>query len=190
MVKNPIQEERIKSYFLSSAKEIIRGEGVRALSVRTVAERAGYSYATLYNYYKDLKELVFHCVGDFLNELRDFVAQSNKIKKEKQRDFLNTSKAFCNYFVQYPGTFHVIFAEQMTEIILNDRITEEIDIHFQDIFNDFYDDLAAKKNVHKNVIFEMHKNIIVGALTFYILRRTPKSYNDFLKKIETSINNL
>ena len=52
---NIIQEERIRKYFIDAAKELIRGEGLSVVTARNVAERAGYSYATLYNYFKDIR---------------------------------------------------------------------------------------------------------------------------------------
>ena len=53
-----IQEERIRGFFLTAAKDLIRAEGVGVVTARNVAERAGYSYATLYNYFKDIRDLI------------------------------------------------------------------------------------------------------------------------------------
>ena len=74
MRNRQIQEERIKTYFLDSAKNLLRAEGLKGVSVRNVAYRAGYSYATLYNYFKDINDLLFRCVEDFCQEVGDFVA--------------------------------------------------------------------------------------------------------------------
>ena len=49
-----IQEQRIKGYVIQAAKEILKGEGLKSISVRNIADQAGYSYATLYNYFKDI----------------------------------------------------------------------------------------------------------------------------------------
>ena len=54
MENKEIQEERVRSYFVQAANEILRGEGITNLSVRNVSEKAGYSYATLYNYFKNI----------------------------------------------------------------------------------------------------------------------------------------
>ena len=53
MEKKEIQEQRMRGYFIQATKEIIKGEGIKSVSVRNIADRAGYSYATLYNYFKD-----------------------------------------------------------------------------------------------------------------------------------------
>ncbi len=43
MKNRQIQEERIKSYFLDSAKNLLKAEGLKSVSVRNVAYHAGYS---------------------------------------------------------------------------------------------------------------------------------------------------
>ncbi len=56
----------LSEIFLNSAKGIIDEEGISGISARKVGERAGYSYATIYNYYKDLNELIGKCAIDCL----------------------------------------------------------------------------------------------------------------------------
>ena len=72
MDKKEIQERRMKGYFIDATKELLKGEGLSAVSVRSVADKAGYSYATLYNYFKDLNDLIFECVRDFQTEWECF----------------------------------------------------------------------------------------------------------------------
>jgi DNA-binding transcriptional regulator YbjK len=82
MVSNKeLQEKRMRGYFIDAAKETLKGEGLKAVNVRTVAERAGYSFATMYNYFKDLNELIFICVKDFMSECEAFA--------DEQTDQLN-----------------------------------------------------------------------------------------------------
>ena len=59
--------------FNEANKETLKGEGLKAVSVRTVSEQAGYSFATLYNYFKDLNELIFICVKDFMMECETLI---------------------------------------------------------------------------------------------------------------------
>ena len=41
-----IQEQRVRQYFIDATREILKGEGLKAVNVRAVSERAGYSFAT------------------------------------------------------------------------------------------------------------------------------------------------
>ena len=65
MKNKELQEKRMKGYFIQATKDILKGEGLKGISVRNIADQAGYSYATLYNYFKDINDLVFVCVNDF-----------------------------------------------------------------------------------------------------------------------------
>ena len=59
MEKKEIQEQRMRQYFIDAAKEIIKGEGLKCISTRNVSDRAGYSYATMYNYFKNINDLIY-----------------------------------------------------------------------------------------------------------------------------------
>jgi AcrR family transcriptional regulator len=95
---------------------MLKGEGLRSINVRAVADRAGYSYATLYNYFKDIKELIFICVQGFQDEAEIIVRKetsSMPAGKERIREIL---KSYIRYFVQYPGIFELFFVEKMNDI--------------------------------------------------------------------------
>jgi AcrR family transcriptional regulator len=105
MSNKEIQEQRMRGYFIQATKEILRGEGLRNVSVRNIAERAGYSYATLYNYFKDIKDLIFECVKDFQAECEDHVRRETKNSARGKEKIEAIVKAYVKYFVQYPGIF-------------------------------------------------------------------------------------
>ena len=104
MRNRQIQEERIKTYFLDSAKNLLRAEGLKGVSVRNVAYRAGYSYATLYNYFKDINDLLFRCVEDFCQEVGDFVAARTEGGAPGREGLRRTARAYVEYFVEYPSS--------------------------------------------------------------------------------------
>ena len=54
MKNKDVQEMRMKNYFIQATKEILKSEGIKHVSVRSVADRAGYSYTTMYNYFKEI----------------------------------------------------------------------------------------------------------------------------------------
>ena len=56
--KKQIQKARIIHYFIEAAVKIIDEEGIEGVSIRKVADIAGYNSATLYNYFDDLPHLL------------------------------------------------------------------------------------------------------------------------------------
>ena len=103
----------IKTYFLDSAKNLLRAEGLKGVSVRNVAYRAGYSYATLYNYFKDINDLLFRCVEDFCREVAEFVAARTEGVAPGREGLRRTARAYVEYFVEYPGVFELFFLERL-----------------------------------------------------------------------------
>ena len=51
------KRKRIMSYFINATIELMEEEGIENLSIRKVADRAGYNSATLYHYFSNLDEL-------------------------------------------------------------------------------------------------------------------------------------
>lgn len=56
--KRQLQKKRMMHYFIDAAVQIIDEEGIDGVSIRKVADIAGYNSATLYNYFDDLPHLV------------------------------------------------------------------------------------------------------------------------------------
>lgn len=113
MNKNQIQKERIRGYFIQAAMEILRGEGIRDLSVRHVAEKAGYSYATLYNYFKDLNALLTACINEFLDEAKISIGSSIQYIPNGKQRIAMIIYTYIRYFVQYPGIFELVYSTKL-----------------------------------------------------------------------------
>lgn len=192
MVSNKeLQEKRMRGYFIEAAKEILKGEGIKALNVRAVSERAGYSFATLYNYFKDLNELTFICVQDFLDECESFTEEQSRGKTTGVISLKFRMKAVINYFTQYPGIFELCFVEKMND--LGSRQSTGLMIF------DFTDKMASDDlnaaiaegliSESKAQIIRMNlRNSIVGMLILYLNRHQPGDYKEFMKIVENQLD--
>ena len=186
-----IQESRIRGYFIEAAKETLKGEGLKAVNVRTVSERAGYSFATLYNYFKDLNELIFICVKDFMDECETFTREQS-MKFAPGRDGLKARmKACINYFVQYPGIFELFYVERMNDIGAR-QPTARMIYEFTDRLG--AEDIAVMiKNgeidteVAENIRLNL-RNTIPGLLLLYNNRLQPSDYKEFISMAERQID--
>ena len=193
MKNKEIQERRMKEYFIQAAKDILRGEGLKGISVRNVADQAGYSFATLYNYFKDINDLIFYCVQDFQEECRIFVFD----KTEKMPSGLEKVKAmalsYTNYFSEYPGIFELFyltkvgdFGNKQTTIALINRSLDgicESELNYcveSHIFE------AERAELVKSQL----RYTIIGLLLLYLNRRTPDSYSEFINRVSTQIDHI
>jgi AcrR family transcriptional regulator len=182
-MKNKIQEGRMKQYFIDAATEIIRGEGIQAVSVRTVAERAGYSYATLYNYFTDLNELLIICTQLFAEESKNYVTEGIKNLPQEKDSIEMRLEILSRYFVQYPGIFRLIFLENITNIGNDFELIKIADSIVDNILND-----EQKIRIDLKLL----KAVVYGSLLMYLNKRMPQSYTEFINeyriKIRTIIN--
>ena len=63
MTNKDLKKRRMLSYFIRSTQNIIKEDGISGVTLRKVAQGAGYNVATLYNYFEDLDQLVlFACL--------------------------------------------------------------------------------------------------------------------------------
>ena len=114
MEKKEIQEQRMRMYFIEATKDLLKGEGLKSVSVRSIADRAGYSFGTLYNYFKDINDLIFLCVKDFQEECEQFVDARKQNSQPGIESVKKITKAYVEYFIEYPGIFELFFLERMS----------------------------------------------------------------------------
>ncbi len=107
--KKDLQRKRMMSYFIDAAHQIIEQEGIDALTIRKVADLAGYNSATIYNYFSNLEHLISYASIKYLKEyylsLDDFI----KDTENSYERFLLIWKAFCIHSYKNPEMFRIIF---------------------------------------------------------------------------------
>jgi AcrR family transcriptional regulator len=178
MDNKQIQEQRMKGYFIQATKEILKAEGLKSISVRNIAERAGYSYATLYNYFKDIKDLIFLCVKDFQCEIETSISEKTTgIIPGKERLKI-ISMGYLNYFLEYPGIFELFYLERMSDISSNTEATHLIVNFLNHLCEDDWKVIEQDNNAINLKKSELNYTI-TGLLLFYLNRREPASYQDF-----------
>lgn len=189
-VNKDLHDQRMKRYFIDSAKELIRGEGIQAVNVRVVADKAGYSYATMYKYFKDVQSLTFACLEDFLQEILDFIEQKKAASTNHIDSILQKSIEYTNYFVQYPGIFHLIFCEKImlrdNQKLASGKFLEFYNLLFAEEFNEMIKSGMPKDQVE--IIKHLHFSVLHGSLMFYLNRKEPKEYKTFITNLKNDLN--
>jgi AcrR family transcriptional regulator len=193
MDKKEIQEQRIKGYFIEAAKELLKVEGLSAVSVRSVSEKAGYSYATLYNYFKDLNDLIFECVRDFQAECE--LAVKSKIKKNEQgKDKIRaTVLAYVQYFTEYSGVFELFFLERMGNIGNKQSISELIYTFLDRLCEPHWEFCIVQSICNREFVEKKKRQLrfcVMGMLLFYQNRFQPENYNEFMRLLDTQIEEI
>lgn len=191
MKNKEVQEKRMKSYFIQATKEILKSEGIKHVSVRSVADRAGYSYTTMYNYFKDLNELVFYCVEDFFKECNQFAEEKvantpNGVEKLKSKIV-----AYADYFIEYPGIFELFFLERMGDLQQKQSAIDLISLSLDRVCEEewiFCLDHDLVKFKDAELIKNQIRYIVAGLLLFYLNRITPTTYSVFKQRLTAQLD--
>ncbi len=190
MEKKEIQEERMRRYFIESGKKIIKGEGISALSVRNVADDAGYSYATMYNYFKDIYSLMNVCIDEFLDEVGEFVGQDSAAAASPSDVIANRAFSFVKYFVQYPGIYELLFLERLSSIGYKPEISTKTENLMLSLIAREFDLLYSSKTAEQvQLLKNMFSAMIHGYLILYMNKRIPIDFIEFKKRFTESVNN-
>lgn len=134
-----IQRKRIMSYFIDATDELIDEEGIEGVTLRKVADRAGYNSATLYNYFENLDHLIFYAA---MNHIKDYANALNSYLKDAKNAmdiFLKVWECFCDYAFDKPEIYNAIFFPNLEK-------------HFEDYIAEYYrffpeDMVSVDKNI-------------------------------------------
>ncbi len=183
----------MRGYFIDAAKETLKGEGLKAVNVRTVAERAGYSFATMYNYFKDLNELIFICVKDFMSECEAFADEQTDQQTPGSMHLRGRIRAMIQYFTQYPGIFELFYLERMNDIGARQPTAEMIYLFTDRIIQSDLEYMISSGEIsaHDAEMLKISlRNGVAGMLLFYNNRLQPDDYGKFTEIAEKQLTHL
>ena len=194
MDKKSIQEARKRKYFIDAAMEIIKKEGVDNLSVKKVADLAGYAPGTLYNYFTDLNALLGYCAAEFWIESREYVLEKVQDIEDIKYRFIRACVAYLEYFFDNPNVFKLIFLQDFIHDFkglpaeIQDRVINPTVVA---LLREYFKDCVSEGIIAENKLLQLEDiiaNYIHGILLFYIMERTNESRERIQKKVEKQID--
>ena len=128
MVKRKIRRKRTMMYFIDAADEIIREEGIEKITIRKVADRAGYNSATLYNYFENLDHLIFLAAMRYIKDYALALPDYLKDTKNAMDTFVKIWECFCHFSYKSPEIYYALFFANL------DKDLESYVADYYDIF--------------------------------------------------------
>ncbi len=104
-----LKQQRIMKYFVEAAEEIIKKEGINNLTIRNVADLAGYTSATLYNYFDNLSHLIFLANMHYLEEYNNNLVRCVTNCKNSIEIYMSVCKCFSKHAYEKPEIFELLF---------------------------------------------------------------------------------
>jgi Transcriptional regulator len=161
-----IKSQRVKSYFVHAAKEIILGEGVENTSVRKVADKAGYSFATIYNYFTDINELLQEVKVVMIQDVINHMQGKMPDKIYDLDDIKKLHRLYIEYYIERPNVFRFFYSYH-----LNTVKAKPTDMpRFEKIWQDTYYGMVMSGAIKETEVEVVAKTIIYtmqGVLALY-----------------------
>jgi AcrR family transcriptional regulator len=145
MGRKEIQMKRMWKYFVDATAQIIEEEGIENVTIRKIADIAGYTSSTIYNYFEELSHLIFFASMRFMNPyIKEFSYYMSKSENSIEK-YLLSWECFCKHSFNNPQIYHAIFNSDLG------AKPEELLSHYFEVYQN---DLTGLSDEIKPLIFE------------------------------------
>ncbi|MDR0350732.1 MAG: TetR/AcrR family transcriptional regulator, partial [Coriobacteriales bacterium] len=110
-----LRQRRTMTYFIEAAEKIIREQGLGAVTIRSVSDAAGYTSATLYNYFDNLNHLIFFATMGYLDDYAKDLLKEVEGVTDPLETYLIVAHTFSKHAYQHPEVFAIRFAINRSE---------------------------------------------------------------------------
>ena len=100
--------EELYDMAMNAARDIVRQDGMRALTARSLAAAIGYSPGTLYNLFENLDELLLHVNAATLDALHDAVSRDGRTGNP-ETDLNRMLGRYLSFLDENPALWTAIF---------------------------------------------------------------------------------
>jgi len=185
MEKMSVRKKRTLHDFIKAAKEIIEKEGVSQVTARKVGKLSGYSYATIYNYFKDLKELLAYCALDYLKDCSKEMMAIDTKALDIVGIIQKYNATYFKFFAENPQLFQLVFLEDLGDYPSQlMRKNEGLEAGY--LLLQHLKDCAAKGLVPKKDVSTIHQLTIAsvhGKLLFFVNNRDHTTIEEIIKML-------
>jgi AcrR family transcriptional regulator len=117
----------MQKLILETADYLFQKEGIDHVSIRNIASEIEYSPATIYLYFKDKDEIIYHLTNSFLDEFELKLKEFDFIKDHFSR-LKNISQSWLEYAIHNPEKYQMIFLSNgiLQEISLYQYLNESV----------------------------------------------------------------
>lgn len=155
---------RIKNYFLDAARQIIIKDGVAFVTVRRIAEISGYSYASIYNYFADINELLQEVKAMMITDVQNHMGSHAMQEVFDLDDIKRINHIYIDYYFERPHIFQFFYSYKFDS--KSDSGIPDFEQSWNHTYKAFVENGTLKQTdvaiVAKTIIYAIH-----GMLTLY-----------------------
>lgn len=185
-INKEMRKERTKQEFILASKQIIEQDGIEHVSVRKVGERSGYSYATIYNYFKDINSLLVYVSMDYLEESFHYTKQGDELYSDPLSKINHYITRYINFMINHQSAFKLLFTNDLKDatFLLQEAITPKVSTLLYNTIQ-----LIDEKTLHlqKSTILQLLTASIHSKLTMYITHKAEYTKQELIQNIKKEI---
>ena len=109
------QRYKTMAVFINNCLELMQEEGIKNLSIRKVAKKAGYNSATIYHYFTDFEELIVYACLRYVDEYAADLSRYLSLSSHPMEVYINIWECFCKHSYRHPNEFSLLFFKHMND---------------------------------------------------------------------------
>lgn len=166
--KKDIKKQRIKMYFLEATKEVIIKEGVENVTARKVADIAGYSYATIYNYFEDINGMLIEARSLIIKDIVEYMFKKINEPLYNAEGIKRLFRTYISYYFENPNVFKFFYFHQLRKSSNQTEVAEgpNFEVMWEETFRGFVMDGTLQPEdievISKIFIYAIHGMIAIS----------------------------
>jgi len=113
--KKEIKEESLKKHFATTTKEMIEELGFESVSARKIAEKSGYSCATIYNHFGNMDNLLWYTRNLMIEDVVDYMKTNSDDSTVTAESIKKSFLTYTEYFIKNKNIFKFLFFNQLNK---------------------------------------------------------------------------
>jgi AcrR family transcriptional regulator len=159
------KSDLVKREFIDAANAIILRDGVLAVTVRKVAQAAGYSYATIYHYFKDLDSLLIAVKERMVEDVMIHMTSAETPSFRDVADIQRMNRMYAQFYLGNPNIYEFFYTYRFSH-----ETNPNYDMRFQDGWALAYETFVKNGVLRKEDVATVAKTVIYtihGLLALY-----------------------
>ena len=154
-----MKKEMTTKLLMNAAKKIIHSEGHQFVTVRHVAEEAGYTYPILYHYFKDLDSLLWNLRLEMIEDMISELPKPSLKNIDPVSDLKRVLKTYAEYYFYHPNVFRFFYFYPFKKPE-NDDGYDKLEQRFQGMWQQSFVRLVQEGYMKQEEIATVAKTII------------------------------
>ncbi len=119
------QKESLRREILDASREILRAEGYANLSMRRIAERIEYSPTTIYLYFKNKDDILFHLCVEALERQFEVMSAAGSDEASPLLRLRAALRAYIDFGLTEPDRYRITFMADLSRYVSTASILEQ-----------------------------------------------------------------